>query len=64
MNNLIDRYRISNGSVFEWDSGHDSYVHIGKTTQYTKEQLKLMKFEKCDENDHEIEWDENEEEEF
>lgn len=51
---MINRYRIQTGSVYEYDCDHNGYVHIGRVTQYNKSELKLMATEKCEEDSHTI----------
>lgn len=50
-----DRYRIENGTIYEYDSKHNAYICVGKALQYTKNELIKMNGMKCN-DDHEIEW--------
>jgi len=51
-----DRYRIDIGTVLEYSSSHNAYICIGKTTQYSKRELGIMRNEQCD-DDHDLDFD-------
>jgi len=54
--NLINRYDFNTGSIFEFDSSQNCYVHIGKSVQYTAKERRCMMRELVDKNTHKIDW--------
>lgn len=54
---MINRYRINHSTVYEYEN--NSYVCIGSTLSFSKQELIKMRNAKCDEN-NEIHWEERE----
>ena len=57
---MINRYRIATGSIYEWDSEQNAYIHIGKTVGKSKPELMKIRNAKCNKLTHVIYRDEDE----